>query len=323
MRDQTHVSLGALMRLIHAGRILILSTLVLNFNVSKSVAEGPGSQRSEAGEWPQKVVVTVGGIRTRIDGPKLWTLSGIDFQDSVLATENSAYGSVLTIRNVGHLGTAHFLDVPGKPGQVEKEQVTSLQLFVDEKSVSEFTPTMALAGGSFRMERKSTIRTMHLESSVVLQDEILTETVHFHATAPLDLQNTYPWMYAFTHKATAYLFTDKTGVQQRGTFRAEGKPGSRVFQNADWMAVFDPSSGKGAVCCLLKHPPMAEGSLLLVDAPGSYRKVAAYSLVDKIVPKGFEGTYKSAVGFFKATEGDWEQHAIRRADEIKAVITER
>lgn len=307
------------MLLIRIRRLLILSLLLLEILGERSLAEDPARQPSESQKWPQEVVVTVGDIRTRIDGPKMWTLSGIEFQDTVMATEDSAYGSVLTIRNVGLLGTAHFLDVPGKPGQVEKEQVTSLQLFVDDKPVRDFTPKMNLSGKSFRMARKSKIRAMDLETSVSLHEGMLIETVSFHATAPIDLRVAYPWMYALTPEATVSVFGNNDEIRQRGTFLSEGKGVSQVVQNANWMAVFNPSCGKGSVCCFLKHPPTDEASLLLIDAPGIYRKVAAYSLVDKIVPEGFDGTYQSAVGFFNATERDWEEHARRRAAEIRAL----
>jgi hypothetical protein len=89
-------------------------------------ADEPQKQVITETQWPKEVVVEVGDIRTRINGPKLWTLSGIDYRNAVMATEDSAYGSVLVIRGVGLLGTAHFLDVPGRPGEVEKENVTSL-----------------------------------------------------------------------------------------------------------------------------------------------------------------------------------------------------
>jgi hypothetical protein len=280
--------------------------------------------KTEGGEnWPQEVVVTVGELRTRIDGPKLWTLSGIEFQDTVMATQDSAYGSVLTIRNVGLLGTAHFLDVPGKPGQVEKERVNHLQLLVDGTRVAEFAPTMSLTGQSFRMERKSRIRTMELETLVSIQDGVLTETASLRATAPLDLRVAYPWMYAFTPQAKAYLFGDDDGIRKRGTFLAEGKAASQVVPNMTWVAVFNPDAGKGSVCCFLEHPPKAEASFLLVDAPGSYRKVAAYTLVDTVVPTGFTGTYRSAVGCFEAAESDWEQRAMKRAAEIRAASADR
>lgn len=310
-------------RTIPIRQFLILAVLLLANLGSRSQAEGPAAPASVTANWPQKVVITVGDLRTRIDGPKLWTLSGIDFQDTMMATEDSAYGTVLTIRNVGHLGTAHFLDVPGKPGQVEKEQVTSLQLFVDDKPVGDWTPTMNLAGKSFRMERKSKIRALDLESSVAIHDGVLIETAHLHATGPIDLRVAYPWMYAFTPQAATYVFGDKDGIRQRGKFLTEGKAVSQVVKNANWMAAFNPASGKGSVCCFLEHPPMAEGSFLLVDAPGSYRKVAAYSLVDTIVPEGFDGTYQSALGFFKATESDWEEQALRRVAQIQAMKTER
>jgi len=304
-------------------RLLIFAVLLLEILGNRSLAEGPDAQTSGTGNWPQKVIVTVGDLRTRIDGPKMWTLSGIDFQDAVMATEDSAYGTVVTIRNVGHLGTAHFLDVPGKPGQVEREQVISLQFFVDDKPVGNWTPTMKLDGKSFRMERKSKIRTLDLESSVSIHDGVLIETARFRATGPIDLRSAYPWMYALTPDATAYVFGDKDGIRQRGNFLVEGKTVSQVVKNATWMAVFNPTSGKGSVCCFLKHPPAAEGSFLLVDAPGIYRKVAAYSLVDTIVPDRFDGTYQSAVGFFNATAHDWEEHALQRATEIQASDAER
>ncbi|MDB5336147.1 MAG: hypothetical protein JWN70_1766 [Planctomycetaceae bacterium] len=285
------------------------------FLTTSTAAEEPRSPQVR--DWPQKVVVTVGDIRTRIDGPKLWTLSGIDYQGKMVATEDSAYGTVLTIRGVGHLGTAHFLDVPGKPGQVEKEDVTHLKLLVDDKPVSPFTPEMNLAGSSFLMERKSKIRALDLETTVSIRDGVLIETARFHTTGPIDLRVGYPWMYAWTPQATAYVFGDEQGIQKRGQFLKSGKSTSMVVKDANWMAVFNPTTGKGSVCCYLKHPP-GDAWFLLVDAPAIYRKICAYTLEDKILPKDFHGTYQSAVGFFSATEADWEERARQRASELRS-----
>ncbi|MGE0606062.1 MAG: hypothetical protein AB7O62_02975 [Pirellulales bacterium] len=283
-----------------------------------SSAEPTEPPRQDSASWPESVVVTVGDIRTRIDGPKMWTLSGLHYQDTVMATEDSAYGTVLTIRDVGHLGTAHFLDVPGKPGEVEKEDVTRLRLFVDDMPVTKLSPTMNLAGKSFRMERESRIRAMELESTILLRDDALTETVRMRATGPLDLQNSYPWMYAWTPQATDYVFGDDRGIQQRGTFIQEGPTVAKVVKNATWMAVFNAADGKGSVCCFLQHPPKMEAAFLLVDAPDAYRKVAAYTLEDTVVPKGFEGTYQSRIGFFTAAKADWPAQAQRTAAELRS-----
>lgn len=311
------------MRQIRVPRLVVLVVLCLVLVEEPGHAEPPAAQTSSAQNWPQKVDVTVGQIRTRIDGPKLWTLSGIDFQGKVMATEESAYGCVLTIRKVGLLGTAHFLDVPGKPGQVEKEQVDSLKLFVDHMQVDDLASVKDLQGKSFRMQRKSRIRALNLETTISIRDDILTETADFHAIEPIDLRVAYPWMYAWTPDNTVYVFGDQDGIRQRGTFRVDGKPVSQVIQNSNWMAVFNPATGKGSVCCFLNHPHSTEKSFLLVDAPGSYRKVAAYSLVDTILPAGFKGTYQSGVSFFNASKTDWEQQAQKRAAEIRATVTRR
>ena len=83
------------MHLFHNAPHLILGALL----VSGSTA--PAESATFHTSWPKEVLVTVGDIRTRIEGPKLWTMSGIDFQNTVMATENSAYVTVLTIRGVG------------------------------------------------------------------------------------------------------------------------------------------------------------------------------------------------------------------------------
>lgn len=279
---------------------------------------GADSQPADRTDWPKEVVVTVGDIRTRIDGPKMWTLSGIDFQNTVMATEASAYGTVLTIRGVGHLGTAHFLDVPGKPGEVEKEIVTSLQLFVDDKPVTDFAPQMNLSGTSFRMERTSKIRAVDVKSSVSIRDGILIETANLRATEEVDLQTTFPLMYAWTPEATDYLFGDENGILKRGNFLEEGKNAAELVKNSRWVAVFNPTSGRGSVAYLVKSPPDAESAFFLVDAPGTYRKTALHSLGETIMPKGFDGTYQIAVGFFPGTEKDWEEAAQKRLEELKS-----
>ena len=89
-------------------------------------------------------------------------------------------------------------------------------------------------------------------------------------------------------------------------------------KSSRWMAVFNPASGKGSVCYLLKHPSDAVGWLQWTDAPGIYRKLRIMSFVDKIVPQGYNGTFQSAVGFFAARESDWENRALKRVDELKA-----
>ena len=273
--------------------------------------------------WPDEVVVDVGDIRTRIDGPKMWTMSGLEYQGQEMATQESAYGSVITIRDVGHLGTAHFLEVPGKPGEIEKEDVRTLEFFVDDKPVANFSPKMKLAGQSFRMERTSKIRDLDLRSTVALQDGVVIETERWHANKPIDLRVSYPLMYAWTPAATHYAFGNDHGLLKDGSFRQEGKSddGGREPE-AHWGAVFNAANGKGSVIYLARLPSGVETILQWTDAPGVYRKFRVMSFVEKIVPEGFSGTYQSVVGFFNATEADWKDQATKRAAELAAYSKE-
>jgi hypothetical protein len=132
-------------------------------------------------------------------------------------------------------------------------------------------------------------------------------------------------MYAFTPQATVYAFGNDAGIQKRGVFAKAGGTDVKTEKSARWMAVFDPVSGKGSVCYLVKHPADAgaDGWFLLIDAPGVYRKLALYSFVDHVVPQGFDGTYQTAVGFFSAKEAEGEQQALKRVGELKSFSTDQ
>lgn len=270
---------------------------------------------------PEKLTATIGDVLIRIDGPKLWTLSGIDFQSSQIAVQDSAYGSVMNIKGVGILGSAHFLDVPGKPGEVEKEQVSLVQFFLDERPVTEITPTMNLTGKSFRMNRESKIRTVQLTSSVTLRDGVLMETARMQATEAVDLRVSYPLMYAWSPAMSQYLFGDDKGVQKRGVFLSEpAKPTEGLEKSSRWMAVYNVKDQKGAVLYVMQQPSKHDAWLQFTDAPGVYRKLRLMIFSEKTMPAGFDGTFQSAVGFFTATDNDWETVARQRMQQLQSLV---
>lgn len=273
---------------------------------------------------PEKLKATIGDVLIRVDGPKLWTLSGIDFRNSPIAVQDSAYGSVMNITGVGLLGSAHFLDVPGKPGEVEKEQVSLVQFFLDERPITEITPTMNLTGKSFRMNRESKIRAIHLNSSVTLRDGVLIETARMRTTEAVNLKLSYPLMYAWSPTMSQYLFGDDHGVQKRGVFLSESaKAGEGLEKSSRWMAVYDANAKKGAVLYVTQHPATEEAWLQFTDAPGIYRKLRLMSFSEKTMPAGFDGTFQSAVGFFTATENDWETQARQRMQQLQSLVVTR
>jgi len=281
----------------------------------------PATQPSADFKKLETLTIDAGNVRTRVEAAKMWTISGIDFEKTVMAVEDSAFGTVVTYPGALHLGTAHFLDVPGKPGEIEKENVLELKLFVDDKPVTGITPKMNLSGRSFRMERKSKIRAIDLESTVDIRDDILVETAHLRTTdKPVELQMSYPLMYAWSPETTAYVFGDDNGIHKRGRFLEEGgkKSDEGLEKKSRWMSVFEPKSGKGAVCYLAQHPKTDEAWLQWTDAPKVYHKLRIMSYVGKTIPANYDGTFQSIIGFFNATESDWEAKAMQRMTELKS-----
>lgn len=272
----------------------------------------------------EKLTVTVGDILTRIDGPKLWTLSGVDYQGSPIAVEDSAYGSVLNIKGVGILGSAHFLDVPGKPGQIEKEQISLVEFFLDGRRVTEITPVLTLTGKSFRMRRESNIRAVRLKSDVTLRDGVLIESVRMQTTEAVELKVSYPLMYAWSPHMSEYLFGNANGIQKRGVFlTAPAKANEGLEKSSRWMAVYNPKNQKGAVLSVSQTPKTEEVWLQFTDAPGVYRKLRLMSFSEKTMPAGFDGTFEVAVGFFSAAVSEWELVAQKRLRELELFVSDR
>jgi hypothetical protein len=85
------------------------------------------------------------------------------------------------------------------------------------------------------------------------------------------------------------------------------------------MAIYDKTTGKGAVCYLKKHPMKVDTSFLTVDAPGVYRKLALMSFCEQTMPAGFDEVIQTTIGFFNSTEDGWEGQAEQRSKELQSL----
>lgn len=283
--------------MINAGinRLAVL-LIVVSFLFGICSADEPKDPAGEVAR-PELVDCKIGNVSFQIDGPKLWTLSGINYKTHSIATRDSAYGTVLNIDGVGLLGSAHFLDRPGMPGKVEKEHVTELTFFMDGNVVNPDLPQRGLIGKSFRLKRSSVIRTVRLQSEVSVQNDVLVETVRMQAGEDTQLMLGYPLMYAWSPSMTDYLFGDETGGIKRGSFLATG---ARTFEGlgrtASCIVVYDSVNHCGAVCVLLQRPESEEVWLQYTDARGAYRKLRLISISERTMPASFNGTYLALSG---------------------------
>lgn len=299
----------------HHIRIVVVLHLILSLAINSSWATENNAEKSKAseGDRPASVTAHIGDVTVRIDGPKLWTLSRIEYKHALLGVEHSAYGTVLNLKDVGFIGTAHK--------EVESEDVTDLRFFLDEKYLP--SPPTVVQGNSFKVKRKSRIRSFQLDSLLEVSNDRISQSVRLQTKAAVKMKVIYPFMYAWTPTATNYLFGADSGLQTEGQFSPQDAEQSQVTQSQmNWLAVYDKPSGKGMVSRLLTQHKVGQNEvrsaqMLIVDSPKVYRKFYIMCFSNEEVPAGFDETYRIVTSFFEADEASWKLAANKLAQSLK------
>jgi hypothetical protein len=261
--------------------------------------------------WPESLKVTCGDVLVRIDGPKMWTLSRIEYKGTLLGVEDSAYGTVLNFTNIGFIGTAHKLDRPD--GQ---EDVQSVEFYLDDKKV---VPQQdSISGTSFKLIKKSRILNVAIENITELSNNRIYETAIVKAAEETQLKVAYHFMHAWTPTATAFLACSADGneLQDELMDSNDDKGKHYVVKDLAWIAVYDGPSGRGIVSCLLEKPAVGGANSLLVNAPAVYRKCYVMCFEDKSLPVGFDGKYEMVTGFFEAKPDKWQDVARKLSQDM-------
>lgn len=280
-----------------------------------AIAQNPAAQPA----LPNTLTAVLGDLRVKINGPDLlWSCNGIDYKGTEMAVDGSVFITVATIKGVGHFGSAHFLDVPGKPGEVEKEPIQSLRFILDGKPVENFQTATEVRGKVFRVERKSKIRDMDVDSAFEWRDNKAIQYVRVSVNNDVPLNQIYSLSFPWSSSMREFVVGMSDGSQKSGRFVADDqKPGEGLEKSGQWMAVFDPDSRKGGVVYLARKPSDADTWFQYTDAPKIYRKVRMMSFVDKTIPAGFDGEWALLIGFFESESGDWKRDAQKCLTDLK------
>jgi hypothetical protein len=265
-----------------------------------SIVAGAAAAASAQG-WPASVTAACGGVTVRIDGPKMWTLSRIEFRGTRLGIEDSAYGTVLNFPEVGFVGSAH------RDGGVEQAQ--EVEFFLDGRRLD--APGNTLTGRSFRVSKRSSIRDVALQTDVALGNDRIEERVVVRTEHAVPMRFGYHFMHAWTPSATAYAAGRAGEPEVAGELRDDAEFNRQFYVNRemDWIAVYDGPSGKGAVSRLLERAPLGGAMMKLWNVPGVYRKFYLQSFTNQELPAGFSGTYVMRTGFFETGADEWRAAA--------------
>jgi hypothetical protein len=253
------------------------------------------------------ITVTCGEVTLLLRRANQWTPGRIDYRGKAMTTERSAYGTVISFPGVGFIGTGHLENEP--------ETLLSLAFFVDGQRVE--VPTAELRGQAFRLERRSRIRSIELDSVIEVKDGRLDETAKLRAPEAVPLTLLYHFMHAWRPEVSRFLAGRDDSPEKRiaGTLRDDPEVLRKFYINerVDWMSVYEPASGQFAVSRLLEAPPAGGHVSLIWNVPSSYRKFYLKCFEKDTVPAGFAGTWRMVTAFGASAPEQWEAQAAQLA----------
>lgn len=257
------------------------------------------------------ITVSCGDVTLLLRQQSQWTSGRIDFRNSAMTTEKSAYGTVFSFPEVGFIGTAHLENEP--------ERLHSLVFILDGKPIT--NPTAKLKGRTFRIERKSRIRSFDLTCITEISDNRLFEATTVHTDEAVPLKVVYHFMHAWLPTVSAFCAgNDATPDQVIAGPLQDGADTARQFfinKRVDWMAVYEPKSGQYAVSRLLSSPEQGEHVSKIWNVPGSYRKFYLMCFNNQTVPAHFTGTWRMVTAFGKSPSDTWEAATHQLAAQLR------
>jgi len=240
-----------------------------------------------------------------------WTPGRIDFRGKAMTTESSAYGTVFSFPDIGFIGTAHLENEP--------EKLQSLDFFLDDKQIA--APAAELKCSTFRLERKSRIRTFDLTNVTEIKDHRLYETTSVHTAEAVPLKLVYHFMHAWRPTVSAFLAGSHAAPDKNisGPLRDDAEVAKKFYINerVDWLAVYEPQSGQFAVSRLLQVPELGGSTATLWNVPGTYRKFYLKCFEGTTVPAGFTGIWRMVTAFGASPPETWEAQARSLATTLR------
>jgi hypothetical protein len=258
--------------------------------------------------WPAEITAVVGDLQIRFESRSFWTLYRIDYKGDRLCLDRfgSHYGSVASFPGVGFIGSGHT--------ENENEEVVDLSLLVDGKPADR--PEARLTCQEIRLQKRSRIRDLILDTEIAVKDNRIVEDVKLTAAKPTAVNLIYHFMHPWTATATEYLAESLDGTPAEGAFT--GDKGQKIDKATRWSAIYDAPTEKGAVTYVLDAPADDDWRTRYWDVPGVYRKHYLATFLNKTVPTGREFHYRVVTVPFESAKQHWKDAAAEVAGRCAA-----
>lgn len=257
--------------------------------------------------WPNEIVAQIGDLGVRLESRSFWTLYRIDYRGTRLGLDRwgSHYGSVAAFPGVGFIGSGHT--------ENEDEELLAVKLEIDGQPVDK--PAATIRCSQLRLEKKSKIRSLRLDSEILVGDGRILEQVRLRADRPTPVSLIYHFMHPWTQTATEYLAELPDGTRVEGVFDGAGP--QRIDKPTRWSAIYDGPTATGSVTVVLETPPDDDWRTRYWDVD-RYRKHYLATFLAKTIPPDKEFRYRIATVPFASPPANWKQEAAGIAARIAA-----
>lgn len=264
-------------------------------------------------DWPAEIVADLGELQIRLESRSFWTLYRIDYRGTRLCLDRwgSHYGSVASFPDSGFIGSGHT--------EHEDEQILKLTLWIDDKPIEK--PEPAVRCRSIRLEKRSRIRNLVLDTRIDVRDNRILEDVRLEAEKPTAVKLVYHFMHPWTDTATEYVAELLDGSRVEGEFN--GDKSQKIDKATRWSAIYDGPSGKGAVTCVVEAPSDDDWRTRYWDVPDRYRKHYLATFLNKTIPADKQYRYRAIIVPFEAAQGEWKSKAAGVAEICKGAVANR
>ena len=246
---------------------------------------------------PTVLQVQCGKLEIFLDSRFFWNLNGIKRNDVMIGRqERGFYGTVIRY-DIGWVGTGHLENKIG-------EKDVQMKFFCDDK---EFTPDgKKISCRKFMMKKTSLLHHAKVDYTLILEDDLITETAAIRFLKDEEIQIAYNFMHPWHSAFENYRTISTSGKAVSGTM-PEKENNKRYVFDEPYAASFYSEELKTAIISKVTCHNSPAGSWLFWNRGQNDRKLYYRPLLQSQVKAGDSMRWTMTTSFKTISFDDWQK----------------
>ena len=246
---------------------------------------------------PSELQVQCGRLEIFLDSRFFWNLNGIKRNNVMIGRQDRGFYGTVIRYNVGWVGTGHLENKIG-------EKDVQVKFFCDDK---EFTPAgKKISCRKFVMKKSSLLHHARLDYTLILEDDLLTETAKLQffqdEKIPVAYNFMHPWHSAFEN----YRAVSASGEVVSGTMPDKENGKMLTFSEPEMASFYSAKLGMAIFSKVRADNNSPAGSWLFWNRGSNDRKLYYRPLHQTPVKAGSIMQWTMTTAFRTIFFADWQ-----------------